>query len=349
VRVRNLGTSPAPGVDTVLFVSTDPHLDPTDTLLGSLGSTLPLAPGSSQNLSSSFTLPLNIAPTVGRRLYLIALADRNQSVVGADLPKNLTRSLILSGPPLYTVIPTPRGAFEANLIDPQSILLLQGSGPGPFNYASMASPFSLDIFGQNVPAGTPMRTSRYGYLGFELGSNLEPNDSALNSSWPNAALPNMILAPFWDDLNVSSGFTRSSRIQGLAPNRIWTVEFTDIEHALSSVTGRLSAQVLFYESSSVLRFRYLVTTAFSAASASIGLEDELGLDSVDLTGPWRHQPLSSRHRLSPDSQRTAPNEHSRPRRHRPDHQPRHGGPEPRRQRRCLRDPSEFWESKLCAL
>lgn len=107
-----------------------------------------------------------------------------------------------------------------------------------------------------------------------------------NTSIPNLSSPNGIAAPFWDDLNPSSGGTISSLIEGTAPNRRLTISWINVPHY--STSGVASFQATLYEGSNDIIYQYLDTvfenTSYdNGQSATVGVEDQAGTNATQIS------------------------------------------------------------------
>lgn len=100
-----------------------------------------------------------------------------------------------------------------------------------------------------------------------------------NRPIPDPSDPNNLIAPFWDDLNPGAGGNVYVLLSGVAPNRIFTVEWADVPHFPD--VGNATFQVNLYEGSNEIVFQYIDVTfgdpsIDAGASATVGLEDASG-------------------------------------------------------------------------
>jgi hypothetical protein len=96
------------------------------------------------------------------------------------------------------------------------------------------------------------------------------------ASIPNAAVPNSLIAPFWDDMDsTSSGIVRYQAF-GVAPNRYWVAEWNQVPRWNDASTAVTLQAVLF--ENGVIKFQYGNSTGVNAdgRSACIGIEDPTG-------------------------------------------------------------------------
>ena len=114
---------------------------------------------------------------------------------------------------------------------------------------------------------TSVSVSTDGYLTFNsTTTNYLSNNLTTNS-------PGYVVAPLWDDL---STFTSPSEVRykttGTSPNRIFTVEWYNMEWNYNSSSADISFQVKLYETSNIIKFIYNdLSGSINSASASIGL------------------------------------------------------------------------------
>jgi hypothetical protein len=93
-----------------------------------------------------------------------------------------------------------------------------------------------------------------------------------NTAVPNAAWPDFLIAPFWDDLDPSAGGSIRYLSGGSSPNRYWVVEWNQVPRRRDLAT-RMTFQVMLYESGNI-KFQYGTSSGPQAdgRSATIGLE-----------------------------------------------------------------------------
>jgi hypothetical protein len=128
-------------------------------------------------------------------------------------------------------------------------------------------------------------------MSFDLQN--DPNRDFLNASIPNSASPSNIIAPFWADLDTSQTGTIFYLLSGIAPNRVFTVEwhqtpyvadFDIIANKPIDTSGNITLEASLYESTGTIIFRYKdvsfddsqFTQADQGLSATIGIENENG-------------------------------------------------------------------------
>ncbi len=133
---------------------------------------------------------------------------------------------------------------------------------------NLTLPFTFRYDGVNY---TTARVSTNGWLemGNSYSSSGYSNDLASTSVKP-------FLAALWDDLYDDSTSVISYTTQGVAPDRVFVVQWKDIRWYGSSGTTQ-NFQIKLYETSNVVEFVYGTMTApASSPSASIGINDATG-------------------------------------------------------------------------
>lgn len=116
---------------------------------------------------------------------------------------------------------------------------------------------------------TQIRISTNGYISF----NPNAIDSYVNGlatvGGTNLA---PLIAPLWDDLEVSNGGSIQYLVSGIAPYRIMTIEWTNMEWNFNAQKGVINFQVRLFESSNNIEFIYK-DNGFNVntGNASVGL------------------------------------------------------------------------------
>jgi len=145
--------------------------------------------------------------------------------------------------------------------------------------AQIALPFDLQYFGRTVRY---FSMASNGFLQVWPDSTGAPASDAANAAIPTAAIPNGVVAPFWDDLVVMFSNARMM-VSGAAPNRHFTVQWGHWTMAADTL-ARQTFQVKLFETTNVIEFHYCAIGSGSDAgldnalgvSATIGLEDLTG-------------------------------------------------------------------------
>jgi len=134
---------------------------------------------------------------------------------------------------------------------------------GPFDLG-----FPFPYYGQ---AYTQVSICTNGFVTFENTSA----DPYSNDPLPSTGQPNLMVAPFWDDLNPSQGGNIYRYYD--AANARYIVQWDDVPHYFN--TGSYTFQVLLYESG-VIIFQYNAFT--DGSSCTVGIENAQGDDGLGI-------------------------------------------------------------------
>jgi subtilisin-like proprotein convertase family protein/nitrous oxidase accessory protein NosD len=148
------------------------------------------------------------------------------------------------------------------------------------NVALGISPtFTFSYFGN---AKTTVNISTNGFLSFGTAGM---TDNSPDSPLPNANTPNEIIAPYWADLLLGSANVIHYDTRGTAPYRRFIVQWTAAPHYVSgSPQGAATFQVILYETSNAIEFRYgSITLGTFTATRAIGLENSTGTVGNNIT------------------------------------------------------------------
>jgi len=136
---------------------------------------------------------------------------------------------------------------------------------GDDDYSSINIPFS---FIYNNVTYTSINVGSNGYLRFGSGSASNySNDLASTSDID-------VIAPYWDDLDPSSGGNVYYQTQGSSPNRMFIVEYNNVP-AYGNTSVTLLVQVVLHETSNNIEYRY-GSSVGPFNSGSIGLNNSPG-------------------------------------------------------------------------
>ncbi len=209
----------------------------------------------------------------------IALADAGGSgeFKGTYTPKSLGTST-LSFPNGETVTVTAIASYDHPSVVPYEFPAITGTMLPLSCYYSLCSapvqsPFPLRFAGAD-PGLTTLHVTNRGFVTFDTPSTYY---GYYNEPLPTA-IYKTVIAPFWDDLNLSYGGSVWSAVLGQAPSRQLVIEYRDV--AYSYGYGSVTFQLVFFEDSPSLQFNYAdVVTTYSSngASATVGVQVMTGL------------------------------------------------------------------------
>ena len=185
---------------------------------------------------------------------------------------NLLKSSEPSFTPTYTDSISGQETF--NWRDGGNKLSLEGDDMG----LEYPLPFKFQFFGVDY---SKISISTNGYLAFSPEHSVSENQCL-----PSTQPPNAVIAPFWDDLTISSmagdGIWVGS--EGTAPNRLFFVRWK--AHHFSDFGNYEPAfefEAILYEKDSEILFQYkTMDSAFygDGSTASVGMEDPTGAKGI---------------------------------------------------------------------
>jgi hypothetical protein len=140
-----------------------------------------------------------------------------------------------------TRTPTPRGRCELLPPDPFGYRCTDWE-TRPYIDATTNTGITDDDQVVNVPIGFGFKLYGNGYADVRISSNGNLQFTTTNVSPANTCpLPDLALgfmiAPYWDDLYPPAGGAVEYSLTGLAPNRIFTVEWDGLQHFPASASG----------------------------------------------------------------------------------------------------------------
>lgn len=253
------------------------------------------------------------AYTKHETMVSVSLADCDSAITGATVsvtPANGDPSFNLldngvvpdetSGDGVYTGnwVPGNPGPVMVNIEATGSFGIVSGSVNGnvietpvysyddqiPYNWIDATVGTNTGIIGDDTYAEIPIgfdftfyggthntvKVSSNGYLTFGSGGGDYSNDPI-----PSRNDPNDLISPFWDDLYLSSGGAVYYLLEGTAPNRRLTIEWSNV--ASFCCGGNATFEVTLYEGSNHIVFQYQdvvfgYTWVDNGASATVGIE-----------------------------------------------------------------------------
>ncbi len=136
--------------------------------------------------------------------------------------------------------------------------------------AAVPLDFSFDFYGTNY---TEVFVSSNGFITFSNDGN---NGCCNGGLLPDAATPNNLIAFAWNDLDPSLGGTIAYTTIGTAPNRVFVLDFTDIQH--TGATGdAVNVQLKLYETSNLIEVHSTLNTT-DGSDMTMGIENATGTE-----------------------------------------------------------------------
>jgi hypothetical protein len=187
------------------------------------------------------------------------------------------------GPPPYTESTVP-----ASCDDVSAGTAVAGVIGDDATSARLALPFSVPFFGDSM---TQFSVSTNGLVQLYASAGGRPSAAFSNAPIPTTFEPNGMIAALWDDLEGPPGSAVWTHVLGTAPSRRFVVEWSGFRF-LGDGGSTLTFQAKVFESG-VVELHYCGLTGSDAGrasggSATIGLEDALGVDgtqhSFDMPG-----------------------------------------------------------------
>jgi subtilisin family serine protease len=156
-------------------------------------------------------------------------------------------------------------------IDPSGMTALSLSNDDVSPVQSL--PFTFRFYGFDY---TQLYVGANGLIGF-ANQNLS---TPVNTDLPDAATPNNILCPFWDDLNPGAGGSVRIGTAGSAPNRKLVIAWVDVPYA-ANPPANFTFQVVLEEGTHQIQFHYQNVASGrgpgdQGKSATVGLENASG-------------------------------------------------------------------------
>jgi hypothetical protein len=135
---------------------------------------------------------------------------------------------------------------------------------------SVPMPFPVQLHGVTYTSGW-VSTNGLISFGGQTGST-----KSVNPAMPITDLPNAVVAPFWDDLEVDASASVQTKLSGTAPNRTFVVEWRNVRFRPSG-PDRITFAVKFAENGQI-SFHYgtLTTPLQQGAAATVGIEGTSG-------------------------------------------------------------------------
>lgn len=138
-------------------------------------------------------------------------------------------------------------------------------------YVAINVPFAFSFFGTNYPAFSTIYATTNGLLNFD--GSVEYSNTVI----PSSSVPDLFVAPFWDDMSTGSLGQIYYYATGSGTSASLTVEWSNVVNLNSSYL--FSFQVILYASGTI-EFVYGNADSGAGGAASVGLEGPSGLSGV---------------------------------------------------------------------
>src|SRR5919106_2794373 len=197
-----------------------------------------------------------------------ASAEGALSVVATVRVGGLTDTQTANGTafPNYTCQDVPFSWVDVTGVPPLS------GADGDDTFSTLNVGFQIPFYGQNH--GTAYISSN-GFLA--LGSSSGAINYA-NAAIPTSAVPNGIVAPFWDDLYPGSAGSVHAGVAGSPGSRVLHVEWFNVPHFAGS--GTATFEVALHEATGEIRMQWL-DTDLSDSRWNTGLSATAGVERQD--------------------------------------------------------------------
>lgn len=138
-------------------------------------------------------------------------------------------------------------------------------------------------FQYNCVTYTQFKASSNGWITFNTAVTANNNFNDLNTSTDRP-----IIAPLWDDLATGTGGSVNYKLTGVAPNRVLTIEWLNMEWRYTATAAAISFQCKLYETSNRIEFCYSriggANANLDTPSGSIGISGTISGDYYSLDG-----------------------------------------------------------------
>jgi hypothetical protein len=171
---------------------------------------------------------------------------------------------------------TPTGTYSVSEIPfaPETLTAPVATALGDDDDVTVPIGFAFEYFGN---AYSDINIHSNGYLTF--GSDL---NFTVGTPLPTPAEPNDLIALVWDDLNPVDGGSISYETSGVAPNRKFIVDFTNVPHFGSAGGVLVSVQAILYEGSNIIDMQ-ITDIQSDGGSRTQGIENIDGTEGYTST------------------------------------------------------------------
>jgi hypothetical protein len=173
---------------------------------------------------------------------------------------------------MWTDSKTPTDTVSYDWIDARDGTAIFSTLPIDDNVQTVNLPFNFSFYGTQYNQGNSLWVSTNGFVSFTSLGNSYPN----NTDIPNTAVPNNIIAAYWDDLYATSTEPNVYyKTIGTSPNRKFVIMW---DYVLIKANGaRITFEIILYETSHNIKVQYnVVTSGANGVNATVGIEDNGG-------------------------------------------------------------------------
>lgn len=186
---------------------------------------------------------------------------------------------------IHYVFSASSGIYSAITGKSPTLISIQSSTPP----IKIQSSITDEGFAEEIPIGfnfnyngtvyTTVSVSTNGFLSLK-SSGVLPTTAGHNNSLSTGPDGNRntflrpLIAPLWDDLDIQSVNNLQYEVSGAAPNRVFTLQWSNVKWSYTATAGSISFQAKLFEGSNIIQFVYQQEAAPSpstSASASIGI------------------------------------------------------------------------------
>lgn len=240
-------------------------MDPVLRVIPACGATTCLASANAAGAGAAESLTWVNNTTSTQRVVLAAGGASNATNGVFDLELSIARE--------YTLSTTP-----AACDDMTGAAAIPGVNGDDTVSGARDLPFSLSFYGETELEYT---VNSNGVLQLFPSLPATGSNALENTSIPNAAAPNGLVAAFWDDLFPEPMISDvTSRTLGTAPSRRFVVQWRNFSHYADRM-ARITMQAKLFETTGVIELHYCTLTAGAMAPLVTGSSATIGIESPD--------------------------------------------------------------------
>ncbi len=220
------------------------------------------------SVTATTTVTISVAPTV--------TATAAPASVCVNTAVQLTATA--SGTSNYTVVSIPYAATAPSGTPTTVWNAYIDDG----NSAAIPLPFAFTFYGSAI---TQFYINTNGHI--QLQTGVTPANTA--QTLPNAATPNNVVALAWSDLVVDPSTNTGSNVRyflnGITPNRVMVVEYTNLRFLAGSGSQNVTGQIRLYESDSHIEVAAgTVNDNSTSVTKTLGIENSTGTLGITPAG-----------------------------------------------------------------